>query len=125
MAVARGRGLLGLLGRRAPEVEEPAVVPPVRQTPWDNVGLAVDRAMRVFLAATAEVPGVERIAAKSSGPSVHFLVTVSDRPWDLVIDDIEAQLFPLAKDGTLPPFDYEVQRSDEPGEPGYIEVFPG
>lgn len=95
-------------------------------TRWDNVGLAVDKSLQVFLPAASSIRGVVRIDAKSSGPSVHFLVT-SNAPWHEVIDTIEAKLFALAHAGELPPFDYDVREaSGTPSAPelGYLQVFP-
>ena len=93
---------------------------------WDNIGLAVDRSMQAFIPAASSVPGVIRIDAKSSGPSVHFLVT-AERPWHEVIDAIEAKLFAFAHAGDLPSFDYDVSVIDEAptgSEPGYLQVYP-
>jgi hypothetical protein len=110
--------------RKPPEVRsgrrEREVVPSTR---WDNVGLAVDRAVNTFLDTSTKVASVRRIEAKSSGPSVHFLVTV-DGPWEDAIDAIEAGLFPKAQAGELPTFDYDVRVDDGPREPGYVQVYP-
>jgi hypothetical protein len=95
-------------------------------TRWDNIGLAVDRSMQIFVPAASSIAGVTRIDAKSSGPSVHFLVT-SEAPWDEVIESIESKLFALAHAGELPPFDYDVREgADVPShrEPGYLQVYP-
>lgn len=108
-------------GDQAPTTPPPALnaVP----TTWDNAGLAVERAMQIFLPAATTAPGVTAVRAKSSGPSVHFLVTVVG-PWEDVIDHIEERLFHVAKAGDLPPLTYDVQ---EPGyvEPGYLTVYSG
>lgn len=93
---------------------------------WDNIGLAVDRSMQIFVPAASTVQGVTRIDAKSSGPSVHFLVT-TESPWHEVIDGIEAKLFAVAHAGELPPFDYDVREADDAlgtPEPGYVQIFP-
>lgn len=125
MAVARalGRMFAGTHDSAPIDAPPPATIPTTR---WDNVGLAVDRAMAVFMEATAGLPTVRRVDAKSSGPTVHFLVTAG-APWHEVIDRIEGRLFPLAKAGDLPPIDYEVQEGtgEEETEPGYITVFRG
>jgi hypothetical protein len=113
-----------LAGRRRirrPERSDPAPVPVPR---WDNVGLAVDTAIYVFLKATANVPGIARIDAKSTGPTVQFLVTVAG-DWDPVIRDIEAELYPLAQAGKLPVFIYEIQTPNETAGPGYTPLRSG
>lgn len=82
--------------------------------------------MQAFVPAAASVPGVVRVEATSSGPSVHFIVT-TDRPWSEVIADVEAKLFARGHAGDLPPFDYDVRETEgrvAGSEPGYIQVFP-
>lgn len=102
--------------------EHPAIAE-VPMTRWDNAGLAVRDAIGIFQSAAADIKGIRRVDAKSSGPSVHFLVTV-DGAWDDVIAGIERHLFPLAKAGALPPLDYSIGREDPDREPGYVQVFP-
>jgi hypothetical protein len=94
-------------------------------TRWDNIGLAVDRSIHLFIDAASNVSGVRRIDAKSSGPSVHFVVA-TDEPWYEVIDGIEAKLFTLAHAGELPALDYDVRTiAEAPNpDPGYVQVFP-
>jgi hypothetical protein len=126
-AVRSVAGLIGW-GRRVSvgAAKEPHDPPPLPITRWDNVGLAVERSMQIFLPIAESIPGVTRIDAKSSGPSVHFLVTV-EVPWHEVIDAIEAKLFALAHAGQLPPLDYDVREATEAlssPEPGYLQVFP-
>ncbi len=92
-------------------------------TRWDNVGLAVDRSVDGFVAAAHRVNAVRRVDAKSSGPHVHFLVTVAE-PWDAAIDRLEIELHPLVKAGGVL-FDYDVHTEGEP-EPdrlGYVQVY--
>jgi hypothetical protein len=97
-----------------------AIAPPR----WDSVDAAVERAVNVFLEATQSVRGIRQIHARSSGPTVHFLVMV-DGAWDAVIDAIEANLFPLAKAGKLPSLDYDVAKAPIELEPGYAQLYPG
>ena len=94
-------------------------------TRWDNVALAVEQSLQVFVPAAASVPGVTRIEAKSSGPAVHFRVT-ADRPWPEVIADLETKLFARGHVGELPPLDYDItDLSESPSPiPGYVQVFP-
>lgn len=84
--------------------------------------MAVDRSLHTFVDAVSVVPGIERIQAKSSGPSVHFLV-LSNRPWDEVVDDIEERLYPLAQASMLPSFDYDVRQDVSDDSVGYTDVF--
>lgn len=111
-------------GRGRAKADPPSDPVPVPSPRWDNVGLAVDRAIDTFLSATDGISGIARIDAKSSGPVVHFLVSV-DGNWDAVIRDIEARLYPLAQAGELPIFDYDVQMRDEPIGPGYLPILTG
>jgi hypothetical protein len=114
------------IGRRQLPPETPHARPALAITRWDNVGLAVEKSMQVFVPAASSVPGVIRVDAKSSGPSVHFLVT-ADRAWDEVIDCIEAKLFAFAHAGELPPLEYDVRTASADStipEPGYLRVYP-
>lgn len=111
-------------GRRGRKLEEPRAVATVPKARWDNVGLAVDQAVDIFVRATQDVPGITQIEARSSGPVVRFLVTVRGE-WDPVIREIEMRLYPLAQSGELPVFDYEIKTEGEVAGPGYISLRSG
>lgn len=116
--------LRGLFGGRQADHQAAGTSPNAPpQTNWSNVDFAVERAIETFLGATRNVPSIRTVRAKSSGPTVQFLVT-ADSPWDEVIDEIERELFPLRKAGALPPLDYDVLRGGEWPEFGYVLVYP-
>lgn len=121
------RSFAGRVLRRSAEDPPRDARPQVPMTRWDNVGISVERSVQTFVPAASAVHGVLRIDAKSSGPSVHFLVT-TDVSWDRVIEGIEERLFELGHRGELPPFDYDVRqvagKTDLASEPGYLQVFP-
>lgn len=112
-----------LPGRHRAQADPPHDPTPVPTPRWDNIGLSVDQGIKSFVAVTSTIPEIKHVYAKSSGPNLHFLVT-TDSAWDSIIDAVEERLFPLAKSGVLPPFDYDVRQEDETVEPGYQPVFP-
>lgn len=110
--------------RRADEMRlEREAAPVVSPVTWANVDDAVEQAIATFVPIASQIHGIVRVDAKSSGPTVHFLVIV-EGPWDHAIESIESSLFPLAKAGSLPPFDYDVRQGGAPSEPGYVQVHP-
>lgn len=125
-AIRSAAGLFGWRPTRTKKSSTPRLSRPLPSTRWDNVGLAVEQSFALFLPIAESVPGVVRVDAKTSGPTVHFLITTA-APWHEAIESIEAKLFALAKAGQLPPLDYDVQEEDEAvssPQPGYLQVFP-
>ncbi|OGN81718.1 MAG: hypothetical protein A2X23_02495 [Chloroflexi bacterium GWC2_73_18] len=90
---------------------------------WGDLTSSVAHAIDAFVGAAYSLAAVRRVAARSRGPHVDFLVTV-DGPWHEAIADLEPRLRQLRIEGTTS-FDYTVVPAEwgEPDPPGYVAVF--
>ena len=74
---------------------------------WTESLSNVDAIIRLFSAAASDVPGVERVLARTSGPFVRLIVVTNGRPWADVVDELEPKLRPLYVGG-MSSFEYDV-----------------